>query len=229
MSDGSARLAWRRSAAGVRRTVGWARGWRPVLSTSVTAGVFVGVFALVNALLRLQPPTIRWTWFSWASTDLVNLAHHPVGSMVLSAFVDDSNILDWIGLGVIGLVAAGQTVGNLRCAYVVSVAHVLGTVVSEGTLLVRIAAGRAPAAEGVSLDIGPSYVVVAALMVGIVYGRWPARIFSVVAFALLAPHLFGGLQHLDVGPVGHCCAMLTGVLLGFFFRRGWRRRDRALG
>jgi hypothetical protein len=193
--------------------------WSP---TSVTAGVYVGLFAVTNALLRWQPSAVRRTWFTWASTDLVNLAHHPVGSMVLSAFVDDSDVLAWVALGLIGLVAAGQTVGNVRCAVLVTIAHVVGTLVSEGILLVRVAAGRAPAAERVSLDIGPSYVVVAALTVGIVYGGWPARIASAVAFAFLAPHLFGGLQRLDVGPVGHCCAILLGVVVGFFFQRAWR-------
>jgi membrane protease YdiL (CAAX protease family) len=63
---------------------------------------------------------------------------------------------------------------------------------------------------------------VAALTVGIGYGRWPARIVSGIAFAFLAPHLFGGLQRLDVGPVGHCCAILVGVVAGFFFQRAWR-------
>ena len=72
------------------------------------------------------------------------------------------------------------------------------------------------------MDIGPSCVVVAALTVGAVYGRWPARIVSGIAFAFLAPHLFGGLQRLDVGPVGHCCAILVGVVVGFFFQRAWR-------
>ena len=193
-------------------------------STSVTAVVFVGFFAAANAVLRRQPLEVQNTWLTWASTDLVNLAHHPVGSMVLSALVDDSDILDWIALGLIGLVTAGHTVGNLRCAVLVAVAHVVGTVVSEGLLLVRIAAGRAPGSERISLDIGPSYVVVCALAVGIVYGRWPARVAAGVAFVPLAPHLFGGLQHLEVGPVGHCCAILIGLGGGFPLRRAWRGR-----
>lgn len=207
------------SVKSVNKYAAWA-------STSVTAGVYVGLFAGTNALLRWQPSAVRWTWFAWASTDLVNLASHPVGSMVLSAFVDDSDVLAWVGLGLIGLVAAGQTVGNVRCAVLVTIAHVVGTLVSEGILGVRIAAGRAPAAERVSLDIGPSYVVAAALTVGIVYGRWPARIVSAIAFAFLAPHLFGGLTRLEVGPVGHSCAILIGVVVGFPFQRAWRRVSR---
>jgi hypothetical protein len=107
---------------------------------------------------------------------------------------------------------------------VVIAAHVVGTVVSEGILAVRIAGGAVPASERTILDIGPSYVIVAALVVGIAYGRWPARIASAIAFALLAPHLFVGLTQLDVSAVGHCCVIVTSLVMGFFFQRRWRRR-----
>jgi hypothetical protein len=195
-----------------------------VLATSVTAAAYVGLFAVSNAVLRIQPSAAQAAWLNWASTDLVNLGRHPVGSMISSALLDDSDVLAWVALSVIGLVAAGHTLGNLRCAILVAVAHVLGTVVSEGILAEQIASGAVPPSERVTLDIGPSYVVVAALTVGIAYGRWPARIVSSLAFIVLAPHLFGGLSHLEVGPVGHCCAIAIGLLLGFPFQRAWRSR-----
>lgn len=203
-------------------TLNWLRRWPTVLATSITAAAYAGMFAVSNAVLRIQPPAVQSAWLDWASTDLVNLDRHPVRSMIVSAVVDDSDVLAWIALSLIALVAAGHTLGNLRCAVVVTVAHIMGTVVSEGVLAQQIASGAAPAVERVSLDIGPSYVVVAALTVGIAYGRWPARLASGIAFILLAPHLFGGLSHLEVGPVGHCCAIAVGLLLGFGFQRAWR-------
>jgi membrane protease YdiL (CAAX protease family) len=60
--------------------------------------------------------------------------------------------------------------------------------------------------------------------VGIAYGRWPGRIASGIAFVLVAPHLFTGLRQLDVGPVGHCSAIVIGVVFGFFFQRDWRNQ-----
>ena len=144
--------------------------------------------------------------------------------MLISALLDDSDVLAWIALSLVALVAAGHTLGNLRCAALVTVAHVLGTVVSEGVLGQRIASGAVPASEVVSLDIGPSYVVVAALTVGIAYGRWPARVAGGLAFILLAPDLFAGLSQLEVAPVGHCCAIVVGLVLGFVFQRSWRSR-----
>jgi hypothetical protein len=207
----------------------WLRRWPTVLATSITAVAYVGLFAVSNAVLRIEPAPERPAWLNWASTDLVNLGQHPVGSMISSALLDDSDVLAWVALGLIALVAAGHTVGNLRCAVLVTVAHVLGTMVSEGVLAQQIASGLAPGGERVSLDIGPSYVVVSALTVGIAYGRWPARIASGLAFILLAPHLFGGLSHLEVGPVGHCCAIVVGLVLGFGFQRSWRSRASVRG
>lgn len=185
---------------------------------------YVGLFALTNVLVRTRSSSTQHAFMQWASTDLVNLRHHPVGATIVSAFVDDSNILDWIVLGLIGLICAGHTVGNLRCGAMVTVAHVVGTLVSEGILAIQIAAGVVPATERTILDIGPSYVIVAALVVGIAYGRWPARIASAIAFALLSPHLFIGLTHLDVSAVGHCCVIVVALVLGYFYQRSWRRQ-----
>lgn len=191
--------------------------------TSITAVTYVGLFALINLIVRTRPETTQQAWMDWVSTNLVNLSRHPVGAMMVSALVDDSNILDWIALGLIGLICAGHTLGNLRCAALVTVAHVVGTLVSEGVLAIRIAEGAASAADRTILDIGPSYVIVAALVVGIAYGRWPARIASAIGFALLSPHLFIGLTHLGVSAVGHCCAIVVALVMGYFFQRSWRR------
>jgi len=198
--------------------------WRTVLPTSITAAVYVGLFAATNLAIRSRSPGTLQAWLDWASTDLVNLGSHPVGSLVLSAFVDDGDILAWVALALTGLVAAGHTLGSVRCALVVTIAHVVGTLVSEGVLAVWVADGAAPDSERTTLDVGPSYIVVAALVVGITYGRWPARILSGIAFAVLAPHLFRGLSDLDVAPVGHCCVIVVALLTGNFLHRSWRRR-----
>ncbi len=205
--------------------VTWLDRRRSVAQTSITAVTYLGVFALTNLVVRTRTPSTQQAFLNWASTDLVNLRNHPVGAMVASAFVDDSNILDWIVLGLVGLVCAGHAIGNLRCAAMVTVAHVVGTLASEGLLALRIAHGVVPATERTILDIGPSYVIVAALVVGIAYGRWPARIASAIAFALLSPHLFIGLTRLDVSAVGHCCAILVSLVMGGVLRRSWRARS----
>jgi hypothetical protein len=228
------RVRGRRRPASLRRYSGalgilrWPTAARPVLRTSITAVSYVGLFALTNAMISTRPPAVRQAWVAWASTDLVNLAQHPLGCLVVSAFLDSSDTLLWIGLGLIGLSSAGRALGNLRCAIVLAVSHVVSTAASEGVLAYRIAVGAIAASERVSVDIGPSYVVVAALAVGVAYGRTPWRITSGIAFALLAPQLFDGLNQLHVAAVGHCCATLIGIVAGFFLQRNWRGREREL-
>jgi hypothetical protein len=202
----------------------WLARWQSVARTSITAATFVALFALTNLVVATRSAATRQAFMNWASTDLVNLRHHPVGAMIVSAFVAGGSILDWIALGLIGFVCAGNTVGNLRCAAVTATAHVVGTLVSEGILAVQIDGGAVPVTERTILDIGPSYVIVAALVIGIAYGRWPARVASALAFALLSPHLFVGLTRLDVSAVGHCSAILVSLLMGYALRRSWRAR-----
>lgn len=55
-------------------------------------------------------------------------------------------------------------------------------------------------------------MVAPALVVGIVYGRGWGRVLCGLAFALLAPNLFGGLLQLDVSAVGHTTAILVALL-----------------
>jgi hypothetical protein len=101
---------------------------------------------------------------------------------------------------------------------------VIPTLVSEGILAYRIHAGAAPDADRHLMDVGASYIVVTALVAGIAYGTWPGRVVSAIGFLLLSPHLFGGLQHLDVAPVGHVCAIAVALGLGWPLKRGAARR-----
>lgn len=51
-----------------------------------------------------------------------------------------------------------------------------------------------------------------ALVVGIVHGRGWGRVLCGLAFALLAPNLFGALLQLDVSAVGHTTAILVALI-----------------
>ncbi len=157
-------------------------------------------------------------WRVCASTNLDNLRHHPVAAIAVSPFLADGYSWLWIGLSLIGLVAAGRVLGNFRAAILALVAHVLATLVSEGILAARIAAGSvSPEARHV-IDIGPSYVTVAALVAAIAYGTWPGRLLSAAGFAIVAPYLFAGLQDWGVAEAGHTCAVIIGLVLGYLLR-----------
>jgi hypothetical protein len=59
--------------------------------------------------------------------------------------------------------------------------------------------------------VGPSYVVVSAIVIAVVCGTWLARVAAALDFAVLVlgGHIFSGLSHLDVSAVGHLTAMVT--------------------
>jgi hypothetical protein len=116
----------------------------------------------------------------------------------------------------------------VRWAVVVGVAgQLVGTLVSEGLLAWRIDRGDADEALRGALDIGPSYVVVALLVAGVVGGRRFERVPALVCFALLAPYLFDGLAGLDVTAVGHTTAVAVGAGAGFLATRRAARPQRA--
>ena len=73
-----------------------------------------------------------------------------------------------------------------------------------------------PVSDTRILDVGPSYVVVSAIAVAVLYGSWPARVAAAADFAalVLVGHIFGGLTALDVAAVGHLTAITVAILLG---------------
>jgi hypothetical protein len=109
---------------------------------------------------------------------------------------------------------------------------VIGSLVSEGIVAARVAAGQLPAADRYLTDVGPSYVVVAAIVIAVIRGRWLARSLALLDFAILVfgGHIFSGLSHLDVSAVGHLTAMLTAaaiIALNLALGRRGRRRGSA--
>jgi hypothetical protein len=161
-------------------------------------------------------------WLDWASTNLANLRTRPLSVLLVSAFLVEDDRLAWVLLALAGLAATGWVFGAWRTAVLVASAHVLGTLISEGILWWRIAAGAVPASQEHIRDVGPSYVVIAALVAGILYAPWLAKVPCAVGFALVAPGSFRGLPHLELSSMGHTCAVLVAAGLGWVMVR--RRR-----
>jgi hypothetical protein len=183
--------------------------------------VYLAGFAVVSFLYvyGLQPAG-RQSLVAWAATDLANLKSDPVGCLVASAFVAQQSPWIWLVIGAVALVPLVRRIGNVRALVLVAAAHVIGSLISEGILGVQISMGAEPASMRYLDDVGPSYVMVAALVAVILYchGRlW--RIGALACLIALVPHLFSGLSHLAVAPVGHLVAMLVGAALGWVFTR----------
>ena len=123
---------------------------------------------------------------------------------MLSAFVTGGYYLVWmvlIGLAVFG---ANRALGNARTALICVAGHVIGTGVSEGVVACRVAAGQLPDADRFLTDVGPSYLVVSAVVIAVICGTPPVRALAVLdaAIPVFAVRIFSGLSQLDVAAVG---------------------------
>jgi hypothetical protein len=153
-----------------------------------------------------------------------NLHQDPVGCIVVSAFFPSGSAAAWPALIALALFGANHVLGNWRTAVVCAAGHVIGTLVSEGILGYRVTHGSLPVSARYITDVGPSYVVVAAIAVAILYGGWLARAAAALDLALLAfvGDIFSGLRGLSVAAVGHVTAITVGVIAGGL--AVWQRR-----
>jgi hypothetical protein len=180
------------------------------------AWVYLIGFVVTEAICSTLSPRQLNAFTVWASTSVHNLQHDPVGSLVVSAFVTQGYWLAWPFLIALAMFGANKVLGNWRTVLVCAAGHVIGTLVSEGIVGYRVAHGSLPAADRYLIDVGPSYVVVSAIAVAVLYGSWLARGAAAIDLVLLVGvgNIFGGLSQLAVSAVGHATAIAVGVILG---------------
>jgi hypothetical protein len=164
--------------------------------------------------LRAQPPDRQRVWVAWLSTDLHNLGAHPIGSLLGSGLVCEGDLVAWVVLALIGLAGSAARFGAPLAAALVIAVHVLATVASQAVVGYRIGIGRLPVTARMMPDVGPSYLVVAALIGALLYGPRPAKVPAGLGFALLAPSLFGGLAEFEVSAMGHVASIVLAAGLG---------------
>jgi hypothetical protein len=172
----------------------------------VTAG------GVVTALLA---PSQATALRMWASTNVANMHHHPIPALVLSAFLVSQSPVSWLVMIAFVMFGANRALGNLRLTLVCIAGQVIGTAVSEGIVAYRLDHGRLHPYFAHLSDIGPSYVVVAAIVAGAAFGSWLTRACAIIAFATLVfvGHIFAGLTSLNVPAVGHLTAVVTATTL----------------
>jgi hypothetical protein len=187
---------------------------RGILARYAVAWSYLTAVTAAEVTYALLPDHDRAALLRWASTNVHNLQHDPVGCMIVSAFFPQGSARAWPALIALALFGANRALGNPRTAAVCAAGHVIGTLVSEGILDYRVAHGALPESARLIIDVGPSYVVVAAIAAAVLYGGWLARAAAVLDLVLLAfvGDIFDGLGHLDVAAVGHVTALAVGAL-----------------
>jgi len=201
---------------------------RAVLTRYAVAWGYLAAVGLAEVVYALLPDHDQAAVIAWASTNVHNLTRHPVACMIASAFFPTGSQLLWPAIIALALFGANAVLGNWRTAVTCGAGHVIGTLVSEGILAYQITHGTRPAGARFIIDVGPSYVVVTAIAVGLLWGRWPVRCAAAVDLAglIFVGDIFGGISHLAVAAVGHATALFTGCTLGSLLAWQRRRRDR---
>ena len=172
-----------------------------------------GVVAAGLAYTLLDPDA-QAGLISWASTNVANLEHEPAGPLLVSAFVTSGFFAAWPALIAPAVFGANRALGNTRTALICLAGHAIGSLVSEGILAYRIDAGQLSAANRHISDVGPSYVVLSAIVIALACGGWLVRTLAAVDLVVLVfpGQIFGGLSQLDVAAVGHLTAALTAAV-----------------
>ena len=199
-----------------------------IFRSYAVAWVYLIGFVITEAVCSALSRHGLHAFTAWASTSVHNLEHDPVGSLVVSAFVTQGYWLAWPFLIALAMFGANKVLGNWRTALVCVAGHVIGTFVSEGVVGYRVSHGSLPAADRYLVDVGPSYVVVTAIAVALLYGSWLARGAAALDLVLLVAvgNIFGGLSQLAVSAVGHATAITVGVILGSLLVWQLRRRPK---
>jgi len=188
--------------------------WRPdraVFRRYAFAWAYLASYLAAELVWVLLTPRAQATLTAWASTNVADLEHEPIGPLVLSAFIGPGYLLLWPVLIALAVFGASRAFGNARTALICVAGHVVGSLVSEGIVAYRVDAGQLPVTDRYLTDVGPSYVVVSAIVIAVMCGTWLARAAAALDFAVLVVggHIFGGLSHLQVSAVGHLTALVT--------------------
>jgi hypothetical protein len=203
---------------------------RRILGRYGFALAYLACYVATELAYAALSPDDQARLIAWVSTNVANLEHEPVVPLVFSAFISPGYLLTWPVLIALAVFGANRALGNVRTALVCLAGHVVGSLVSEGIVAYRVDVGHLPAADRYLTDVGPSYVVVSAIVIAVLCGTRLARVLAVVDFALLVfgGNIFGGLSRLDVAAVGHLTAMLTAAAATVAIMAR-RNRDRGQG
>ncbi|MEV7189609.1 rhomboid-like protein [Kitasatospora sp. NPDC093102] len=209
-----------------RRRLGGLPTWRCCPATMAYLCVLVTTYWIS---MRLLPRDEALRLLLSISTNMNNLAHHPVRSLLGSALFPAPPLLSVSGVLTVGVGIAGclglveRVYGRWRAVGLAAAGHLGATCLTVPVVLFGVSSHRYDTAELHTFDFGVSYVAVAA-MAAIVHRLprvvRPLWLLSGVGYLLSDADWYGWLP--DFTTIGHLCA----VAIGLGASRGLRRIDR---
>jgi hypothetical protein len=185
--------------------------WSRLVRVRVTVA-YTAALSVVMVTLFVLGPKVRDRVTAYASTNLHNLAHGRIGTLLGSAFVADTGFFYvWLP-GLICLLAAAELLWHGRRLLVVFIAgHIGATVVVAAGLFVAVEAGWVPWSMTRVADVGISYgaMAVAGALTAVVPVRfkplwlawWLSAATAVVAIST------------DFTDIGHVVALVLGMVI----------------
>jgi hypothetical protein len=185
-----------------------ARALSGAASVRVTAAYAATLVAVWLGLTALGPHA-RDVVVSHMSTNLHNLAHGRLTTLIGSAFVDDGgDVYLWLP-GLVCLLALGELIWRGRGLVITfAVGHIGATLMVAAGLVAALEAGWLPFSVARATDVGVSYGAVCVLgaLTASIPSRWrPAWAGWWLGVALTAA------AGLDFTAVGHVLALLLGI------------------
>ncbi|MBW0013290.1 rhomboid-like protein [Mycobacterium sp.] len=182
-----------------------------------TVGYVAVLLATSCAILMLGPQTHDML-VRRASTNLHNLAHGHVGTLLGSALVVDAGPLYfWLPFLTCLLALAELHLRTVRLVVAFLVGHIGATLLVAAALATALEFGWVPSSITRASDVGMSYGALAALgaMTAVIPSRWRAAWVGWWVAAGLAAAIIGA----DFTDAGHTVAVVLGVLVSARFRQ----------
>ena len=176
------------------------------------------IVAAVTAVMVQMDPDMHDALIRHASTNLHNLGHGRVGTLVGSAFVVDAGpIYLWLP-GLVCLLAVAELLwGSMRLAIAFAVGHIGATLFVAAGLVAAVRSGWMSAAIAHAPDVGMSYGAMA--VVGVLTAAIPPRWRPAWAGYWLAVAAVVVAAGRDFTDVGHAIALVLGMAVSMTFRR----------
>ncbi len=191
----------------------------PLLAVCYAACLAVGV-----VVLHVAPHRVGQALVAASSTDVHHMMRDPWLVLPASAFWVTRGALYWLPFTTVTIGWFEAVVGARVALLVVGSVHVVASVLSEAVVAVRVSLNSLPQTALGDLDVGPSYVVLAA--VGAACVLLPRRRLIIVLGLAIPTVVFTvlGLPDGDVDALGHVLSVALGAGAGLLIRRRALRR-----
>ena len=179
---------------------------------------YVAILAAVSFAILSLDPRARELVIQHASTNVHNLEHGHLRTLLDSAFVVDAGPLYfWMPFLTCLLALAELHLRTIRLVAAFIVGHIGATLVVAAALAAAVEFGWLPWSITRASDVGMSYGALAVLgaMTAVIPARWRAAWVGWWVAAGLAAAIIGG----DFTDAGHTVAVIIGVLVSARFRQ----------